>query len=143
MKYAFISCTKLKEDFPCKAGEMYLKSTLFSKAVKYVEQQKYDDWFILSAKHGLLDKEDIIDSYNVTLNEMKASERKEWANDVFAKLVKMEKVITEIDFYCGQKYREYLIPLLIRKGIKCNVPLKGKGIGKQLQFYKSVELENQ
>jgi len=47
----------------------------------------------------------------------------------------LEKV-TQVDFYAGTKYREYLIPALEQKGIICNVPLKGKAIGEKLQFYK-------
>ena len=38
--------------------------------------------------------------------------------------------ISQIDFYAGSKYREYLIPALEQDGISCNVPLEGKGIGR-------------
>lgn len=34
----------------------------------------------------------------------------------------------------------FLRHLLEAEGIKCNVPLKGLGIGKQLQFYKQKEM---
>ncbi|MBZ5753042.1 DUF6884 domain-containing protein [Metabacillus rhizolycopersici] len=49
MKIALVSCTKLKADYPCSAREMYQESTLFKKAVKFIEQKDYDDWFVLSA----------------------------------------------------------------------------------------------
>lgn len=135
MRIALISCTKLKENVPCEAGKMYLKSALFNKASRYVEQNNYDDWFILSAKHGLLPKEQIIEPYDITLNNMKSSERKEWSLTVLKQLEERLKGRYSIDFYAGKRYREKLIPELEKKGIVCNIPLEGKGIGQQLGFY--------
>lgn len=135
MKIAFVSCTKLKEKIPCVAKQMYQKSPLFSKAIKYIEQCNYDDWFILSAKYGLLNKEEIIEPYDVTLNNMKISDRREWSDLVLKQIDELGLKIKEIDFYAGLKYREFLIPHLEQKGIRCNVPLQGKSIGQQLQFY--------
>jgi hypothetical protein len=133
MKIALISCTKLKHDFECKAQDMYLPSNLFSKAREYVENKGYDKWFILSAKYGLLDPNELIETYNVTLNNMKANEIKEWSVGVFDKLIQHSP--THIDFYAGEKYRKYIIPLLEMKGVDYNIPLKGLGIGQQMQYY--------
>lgn len=134
IKIALISCTKLKQDYPCQAKEMYLPSNLFSKAISYIKKQDYDKWFILSAKYGLLKPHKIITPYDLTLNNMKSEEIKEWSIKVFNQLIKYD--IYRIDFYVGEKYRKYLIPLLEVKNIKCNIPLKGLGIGQQLRFYK-------
>jgi hypothetical protein len=135
MKVAVISCTKLKADYPCVTKEMYQKSSLFKKAIKFIEQQDYDDWLVLSAKYGLLRKDYQIEPYDLTLNNMKVLERREWAKLVLKQIENLKMNITHIDFYAGSKYREYLIPVLERKGIICNIPLKGKGIGEQLSFY--------
>ncbi len=135
MKIAFVSCTKLKEDYPCPAKRMYQKSHLFRKAIAYIEQCSYDDWFILSAKYGLLEKEELIAPYDVTLNDMKISERKRWAYFVLKQIDELNLNIQQIDFYAGKKYREFLLPALEEKGICCHVPLKGKSIGQQQQFY--------
>lgn len=133
MKIALISCTKLKQDYECPAREMYMPSKLFSKARKHVESKDYDKWFILSAKYGLLDPIDIIEPYNLTLNNMKANDIKDWSISTFNKIINYSPI--QIDFYAGEKYRKYLIPLLEQENIICNVPLRGLGIGKQLQFY--------
>ncbi|TCS96555.1 hypothetical protein EDD58_101189 [Hazenella coriacea] len=115
---------------------MYQKSILFSKAVKYIEQKDYDNWYILSAKYGLLSKEQIITPYNLTLNNMKLPERKAWAEQVLWQVQEqIQKKITQIDFYAGINYRKYLIPVLEQQGIVCNIPLQGKSIGKQMKFY--------
>lgn len=135
MKIALISCTKLKANYSCSTRQMYQESTLFNKAIKYIEQQDYNDWFVLSAKYGLLRQYDQIEPYDLTLNNMKVSERKTWSELVLKQIHDMQLNVTQIDFYAGVKYREYLIPIFEQKGINCNVPLKGKGIGEQLQFY--------
>jgi hypothetical protein len=134
MKIALVSCTKLKQDYPCKAEEMYLPSQLFKKASTYLKQfGVYDGWFILSAKYGLLEPEKVIEPYNVTLNNMAMLEIKRWSEDISKQLFEYE--IDEIDFYAGERYRKYLIPLLEDHEIRCNIPLKGLGIGQQLNFY--------
>jgi hypothetical protein len=82
-----------------------------------------------------LKKYDEIELYDLTLNNMKEPERKTWSELVLKQKESLQLKPIEIDFYAGVKYREYLIPSLEQKGIICNVPLKGKGIGKQLQYY--------
>ncbi|MGP1906809.1 DUF6884 domain-containing protein [Metabacillus sp. JX24] len=137
MKIALISCTKLKADYNC-TREMYQESTLFKKAVKYIEQQDYDDWYVLSAKYGLIKQNDVIEPYDLTLNNMKATERIKWSELVFKQVGDLQLGLKQIDFYSGVNYREYLIPVL-KEGIICNVPLQGKGIGEQLQFYTLIQ----
>ncbi|MDQ0201073.1 DUF6884 domain-containing protein [Neobacillus ginsengisoli] len=133
MKIALVSCTKLKEEYPCEAKKLYSKSTLFKKAVNYIEAKDYDDWYVLSAKYGLLSKDKVIEPYDVTLNKMNIRERKFWAESVLRDIVKIKP--NEIDFYAGNKYREHLIKPLRDIGILVNVPLEGKAIGEQLRFY--------
>jgi hypothetical protein len=133
LKIALISCTKLKQDYSCKVEEMYLKSTLFNRATSYINKLNYDNWFVLSAKYGLLNRNQTIEPYDETLNNMNSKQIKEWSNKVTDKLIKLD--ISEVDFYAGESYRKYIIPQLEGKGIKCNVPLKGLGIGQQLGFY--------
>ena len=90
LKIALVSCTKLKADHPCSAKEMYQESTLFNKATKYIEQQDYDDWYVLSAKYGLLRQQDLIEPYDLTLNNMKVSERKKWAELVLKQIENLQ-----------------------------------------------------
>ncbi|WP_253958154.1 DUF6884 domain-containing protein [Metabacillus halosaccharovorans] len=64
MKIALESCTKLKANYPCFAREMYQESTLFKKAVNFIEQKYYDELFVLSAKYGLLRQHVVIEPYD-------------------------------------------------------------------------------
>lgn len=133
-----ISCTKKKQDHKCKASEMYSASELFRKAYKYCEK-KYDGVAILSAKHGLLLPFEEIEPYNVTLNRMSVDQVKKWSDRVFQEfLVKVDlRDLGTVYFHAGQRYREYLIPMLEKMDINCEVPLKNLSIGRQLAWYNS------
>jgi hypothetical protein len=63
---------------------------------------------------------------------------KKWSDQVLEQfLVKIElRDLGKVYFYAGKKYRQYLIPMLEKINIKCEVPLKNLGIGKQLAWYK-------
>nr|WP_256336780.1 DUF6884 domain-containing protein [Paenibacillus sp. OK060] len=111
---------------------MYNKSALFSKVIQLIRQCEYTDWYILSAKYGLIEKDELIEPYDITLNNMKSDERKAWAKEVAKNILTLD--VSHIDFYAGQKYRQYLIPLLELKGIICAIPLEGLGIGEQLKY---------
>lgn len=130
-KVVFIACVSKKRDVSCKARELYI-SSLFKKELKYAEDiLKADDIYILSAKYGLVQLNQVIEPYNKTLNNMKEDEIRKWSRDVLKQI--KEKVNVEEDeiiFLAGQKYRKYLIPHM--KNVK--VPMEGLGIGKQLQF---------
>jgi hypothetical protein len=51
-----------------KAEELYI-SDWFIKAKKYIKQN-YNEWYILSAKHGLIKPNDLIETYNEYLPKM-------------------------------------------------------------------------
>ena len=62
---------KSKKNIKCQAQELYSRSALFCKAVKYITTKcDYDGWFILSAKYGLLNKTDMVSPYEMTLNKI-------------------------------------------------------------------------
>lgn len=116
---------------------MYSASDLFRKAYSYAVKN-YDFVAILSAKYGLLFPDDKIEPYNLTLNDMSFEEVKEWAEKLFNQM-KNRLNLEEFDkvfFHTGEKYRRHLIPKLEQMGIKCEVPLKNLGIGKQKAWYK-------
>ena len=132
-----ISCTKSKQNYPCKASEMYSASDLFRKAYSYATKN-YDFVAILSAKYGLLFPDEEIEPYNLTLNDMNSQQRKYWTEKVFSQMQNRLKLgdFDRVFFHTGKKYREHLIPKLEGKGIQCEVPLKHLGIGEQKAWYK-------
>lgn len=130
-KIALISCVNKKRPYKAKAKELYV-SSLFKFNLKYAESFA-DRIYILSAKHGLLGLNEEVEPYDLTLNTMSSKEIKAWAKAVIEKLSKVSDLEKDdFTFLAGEKYRKYLLPHI--KNYK--IPLKGLGIGKQLQYLK-------
>jgi cytoplasmic iron level regulating protein YaaA (DUF328/UPF0246 family) len=132
-RIVLITCVKKKRDRKCKAEDLYI-SPFFKKNIAYAKSLNPDKIFILSAKYGLLPLDKEIDTYDLTLNSFKKEELKRWADDTLQQL----RLETNLDkdkfiFLAGNKYRKYLLP----KIKNYEIPFKGLGIGKQLQFLKN------
>ena len=138
-RIVLISCVSKKLSYRAKAKDLYI-SPLFKYNLKYAKSLNPDRIFILSAKYGLLDLEEEIESYNETLNTMSSKDIKEWANKVINQLNKLANLKKdEIIFLAGERYRKYLISHISNY----KIPLKGLGIGKQLKFLKDKFLVNE
>lgn len=137
MNIGIVSCVKQKQEHRAPAEELYI-SDWFQKTKNYVKQN-YDNWYIISAKHHLLDPKEIIDPYDESLYDMKADERKNWSRIVYNQIYKKFLNPDSIRFFifAGIKYRQYLLPLLDEASYTYNIPLNGLGIGKQLQWLKN------
>jgi len=131
-KIVLVSCVSKKDDKPQPAADLY-QSHWFKKASAYAKQIG-DEWYILSAKHGLIDPTEVIAPYDVTLNNMKSSDRKLWAKNVFEKLKDLLSPGDEIVFLAGTKYRENLITPLEKLGVQVSIPMKGLRIGEQMSW---------
>lgn len=114
MKICLISCTKKKKNITCPAYEMYLPSTRFKLSYCYAKSYfNADKIFILSAKYGLLDEFEVIETYDKTLNKMKRCEQLEWAEMVIKELKEIANL--ETDEFCilaGKNYYKDIIPYL-------------------------------
>ena len=132
MNIAFISCVKNKLQGEHKAKDLYV-SDFFKKSINYC-LTTHDKVCILSAKYGLLELDTIIKDYDMTLNDFSKDEKVKWSKMVYEQMKKNIKEDDVLYFYVGNNYREYLLPLLNNK---YNVPLEGKGIGQQLQYFKN------
>jgi len=131
-KIILISCASKKLAYKSKAEDLYI-STLFRLSFAYAKKLKPDKIFILSAKYGLLNLNDEIETYNETLNNKPVGDIKIWAEKVVFKLGKIAKLQNNIFiFFAGKKYREYILPYIKNY----EIPLKGLRIGEQLKFLK-------
>jgi len=82
-----VACAARKRASELPAEDLY-SSALFQKSRAYLLRRlkDRDQWFILSAKHGLLQPNTVIQPYNETLNAMKKPERQAWARKVLGEL---------------------------------------------------------
>ncbi len=125
-----ISCASKKRNYKSRAKDLYI-SPLFQKNLAYAQKLKPDMIFVLSAKYGLVDLDREIEPYNLTLNNMSASEIKVWAEKVLKQLSEQANLQQDyFVFLAGEKYRKYLTPYISSFG----VPMEGMPIGKQLQY---------
>src|SRR5258708_5083272 len=101
-----ISCTAHKRDARMPAENLY-SSDLFYKSRRFA-QAHFDSWLILSAKHGLIKPDQIIEPYDCKLSSLSAPERAKLTKIVSrqASLLSLEDVrLTSI---CGEDYDELL-----------------------------------
>lgn len=131
MKIALISCVSKKQEGIHKARDLYI-SDWFKKTKTYVEN-KYNKWYILSAKHYLVEPDQKLPYYEMYLPIQSKEYKQNWANTVVSQITIPP---CKIDIFAGKEYRKYLIPLLQDKGFKINIPLEGLGIGQQLKWFK-------
>lgn len=133
-RIVLISCVSQKLPYRAKAKDLYI-STLFKLNLKYAHALGADSIYILSAKYGLLSLNQEIEPYEKTLNNMRATEIKDWASKVLRQLkaiVSLDE--TEFLFLAGDKYRKYLLPHI--KNVR--IPLEGLRIGEQLKRLKEL-----
>lgn len=139
----FIGCVKKKLNYPEKAKNIYI-SDFFKKSYEFAETYN-GNIYILSAKYGLLTPDTVIAPYDKTLNNMSEKQKKNWAYKVYKQM--QEKNINfeeKAIFLAGVNYRKYIKSLFK----DYEEPLKGLGIGKQLQYMnkkikESVKCEKQ
>jgi cytoplasmic iron level regulating protein YaaA (DUF328/UPF0246 family) len=128
-----ISCASKKVPHRAKAKDLYI-SPLFNLGLQYARSLNPDDIFILSAKYGLLGLEQEIDPYDLTLNGMLDRDVKAWANSVINQLGNVVDLQNDrLIILAGERYRKHLLPHILNY----TLPMRGLGIGKQLQFLKA------
>jgi hypothetical protein len=132
-----VSCTKSKHSEPAPPRDLYEPSALFRKARAYCEAI-HDEWFVISAKHGLLAPDGPpIEPYDETVTNAPIERRREWA----------QRVVTEMDengllnpadtivIHAGKAYYGELLPLLGEHNVTVELPLEGLRYGERLRWY--------
>lgn len=137
MTIGLVSCTKTKRDAASKPRYLYRPSTYFDKASTYAEQE-HDEWYILSAKYGLLEPDGSeIEPYDSTLSDFSTAEQQSWAQDVFESLDSRDLLSDEntLVIHAGADYYEALVPLLEDADIDYQIPTKELRFGETLAWY--------
>jgi hypothetical protein len=136
-RIGLVGCVKEKAPRPCAAKELY-RSTLFLGRRAYVERT-CDDWWILSAAHGLVDPDDELEPYDETLKDAGRARRRAWSAEVLAAIDRRVSPSPGgvFEIHAGAEYRDYgLVAGLEKRGCVVEIPTRGLPIGQQLRFYK-------
>jgi hypothetical protein len=131
-RICLVSCVRTKSKTASRAAELYT-SPLFRKA-RDLARAEFDEWYILSAKYGLIRPDAVIKPYDLTLNAMSREQRRQWASRVFAQLSPKLRPGDEITFLAGENYCSDLSEMVKETGTRVREPLHGMGIGKRLQW---------
>jgi len=119
-----IQCTNSKRDEAATAKDLYDESGYFRDMRAYAEA-KNDPWYILSAKHGLVEPTKTIDPYN----QFGLSETQ--ANDIAEQLA--SHGVTSVEVVAGKQYTNPLVPALENHGIDVLDNFRGLRIGERRQ----------
>lgn len=112
------------------AEDMYI-SPLFKKQLAFAKTLNPSNIYILSAKYGVVELEQYISPYDLTLNDMSDKERKKWAYHCYLQLKKKGIDFNErAVFLCGKNYHKYLSQVFKNS----EAPLSNLPFGKRLQF---------
>jgi hypothetical protein len=136
MKVLLIGCVGEKRPDPAPARDLYA-STLFRLRRAYAEGVNLP-WYILSAKHRLIDPDEIIAPYDTRLSDLSKVEQRAWGAKVFAQLEARLGGVEgrTFEFHAGKSYVNAVKPGLEAGSATVLWPLKGLRIGEQLHWYK-------
>lgn len=139
-RIALISCVKSKLPTAAPARDLYT-SSLFQKMRAYAEANA-DRWYILSAEHGLLSPDTVIEPYERTVNRMPQQDRLNWAARVRDQLMHVLPKECEVIIIAGRRYHENISPFLIEHGFKVSLPFDGLSMGRLLRALSTPSLKD-
>jgi hypothetical protein len=107
---------------PLPAGELFA-SAGFARAREYAVRFGHP-WFVLSAKHGLLDAGDVVGPFDLQFGDQPVTYRTAWGEWVAAQLadrVRLQDVVVEV--HGGVDFAQPLRKPLARRGAALELPL--------------------
>ena len=113
------------------AAREYYNGALFRKASGYAAVH-YDRWYVLSPKHRLVDPDEWVEPYDLSLRHLTQAGREAWADEVVRQL--RERGLEDAEFFLHAG--ENSAGPLARRLARTHRPLQGLGIGRQLAWYK-------
>lgn len=130
--HALISCSKSKGGHRDLARDMYV-SPLYRKSVLVAEGWSLS-FSILSAKYGLLDPNETIEPYDLTLKGASRQFKSEWADKVDQQIRNSIDPRKHLIVMAGDDYYTPLTDAGIKNPLKFSVPMRGLSLGKRLVF---------
>lgn len=129
----FIACSFTKLDRAAPACDLYQGQAF--KAARQIAEQNRADYWILSAKHGLIHPDTITAPYDEYLASMSKAQRTAWGLMVCEQIKAAQLTSRDAVILAGKHYAApiaHLFPTL-------SLPLAGLGIGQQLRKLKQLK----
>jgi hypothetical protein len=137
-RIGLVGCVKSKLARPAQARDLYT-SPLFRGRRREVERS-CDCWFVLSAKHGLVAPDSVLEPYDQTLKRAGRADRRRWSEEVLAALQRELGSFAGLTFeiHAGTEYRAFGLVQGIRElGGNVTVPTAGFSLGQQFAYYRA------
>jgi hypothetical protein len=129
-----LSCTKSKTPYEAPAQELYSASPMFQKTLEYGKTLKPDKMFILSAKHYLVNLNQELAPYDLTLKDFNKDEKEKWGEEVYKEMkqrgINPEK--NKFIFLAGSEYIKPLLKYIPESNIEN--PMGGRRFGERLKW---------
>ena len=135
-RLGLVGCVSEKRTTAAPAEDLYT-STLF-RGRRAFAGRTCDDWYILSAKHGLVARSTVLEPYDLALTSKGRKDKRVWATAVLAELDDRLGSLVDITFeiHAGADYFAFgLVEGLERRGATVVIPTQGLRVGEQLRFY--------
>lgn len=135
-RLVLIGCVKTKVGHPAPAKDLY-DSPLWRKRRRYAESTGMP-WVILSAEHGMVDPDTVLDPYDRYLGSEPAAYRREWAELTAERVLRAlrERGLRAVEIHAGAAYvNSGLKTRLENSGVDVFWLVEGMPIGKQLGWY--------
>lgn len=137
MRVGLIGCVKTKQGHPAPAGDLYT-SPLFLGRRRAVEGS-CERWFVLSALHGLLRPDEVVEPYDLAMADVPRPKRRVWSADVLAALRRELGPLNgkTFEIHAGSDYADFgLADGLRADGAHVEQPTAGMPFGVQLAWYR-------
>lgn len=135
-RVGLVGCVKSKAQSARPAHDLYL-SPLFTGRRKYVEAS-CSEWWVLSALHGLVHTDEVLEPYDMTLSTVGIATCREWSRRVLASVDERVRLRAGdvVEIHAGSRYRDYgVVEGLVKRGVEVVIPTFGMPLGQQLAFY--------
>jgi hypothetical protein len=139
LKIGLVGCVKTKLPHAAPAAELYA-SALFRGRRAFVERT-CDNWFILSALHGLIRPDAVIEPYDASLADASTVDRRQWSDNVLNALRAELGTLAEhaFEIHAGAAYWNFGLASGLRAaGAAVEIPAEGLGLGRQVAFYNAA-----
>jgi hypothetical protein len=123
-RVALIGSSGATADEPRAAGELF-RSDGFARSREHARHSRLP-WFVLSAKHGLLDPDEVISPHEIQIDDQPTAYRTAWGEWVVAQLadrLQLDGVVVEV--HGGVDFAQPLRQPLTRRGAVLEIPLPG------------------
>ncbi len=135
-RIALVACVSSQSDSPAPASELF-QGEWFSLCRQY-GMQCSEEWYILSAKYGLIAPEVVIEPYSDTIRGMNTPARRQWAHRVSLNLPAVVPKNAYVTLLAGSRVRDVIVPQLEKLGCEVNLPLSGLNPAQQLRRLKEL-----